>query len=288
MAKSGIIKLKDRKPLFIVPNEDPVEEKFPTLKSGIYKAEDHGGMFRTLIGFEEIKQKESLIKFKSGVVSEVIKNTEDFFSERTIEIYKKMGIAHKMATILYGPPGTGKTCTATLIMSEIVKKYNAVCLDFTNKKLSFIKQVVEALREIQDSPIVIFIDECEVSFDNDEKQWLTVLDGSDSFSDCIVLGCTNFFNNIPKRIRERRSRVKYTIEVKSLPDEVYREYIETKQVDMTKKEVSKMVYLCVEHGITIDELKHVLLDFCLTKGSMDKVFSDVMTYAKQEEWEDKD
>lgn len=283
MDKLNIIKFKERKPLFITPIEDSVEERYTTLKPGIYKPKDYGNMFQSLIGFEEIEQKESLIKFKSGTVSEVIKNTEDFFTERVKEIYKKMGITHKMATILYGPQGTGKTCTATLIMSELVKKYEAICLDFTGENLSFIKKVIRDLREIQNSPIIIFIDECESSFNADENGWLTVLDGNDSISDCIILGCTNYLEDITERIIERRSRVKHVIEIKSLPEEVYREYVETKQVGMTKKEIAKMVYLCAEKGVSIDELKHILLDFCLDKTDMDRTFDIVLTYAKLEQ-----
>jgi hypothetical protein len=41
-----------------------------------------------------------------------------------------------------------------------------------------------------------------------EESFLPFLDGNDSVEDLIFIGCTNYINKIPDRIKNRKSRIK--------------------------------------------------------------------------------
>jgi len=122
-------------------------------------------------------------------------------------------------------------------------------------------------------PIVIFVDEFDESIDGEEARWLIMLDGTDSIDKCIFIGCTNNIQDIPPRIKDRKSRIKHTFEVKHLPASVYRDFITKKCPFLEKEVVDKMVYLAVENGLVLDEVKHALLDHCVDGTSIDVCFA---------------
>ena len=86
------------------------------------------------------------------------------------------------------------------------------------------------------------------------------MDGFDSIDNCLVLMSTNYIDKIPTTIKDRPSRVKYSIEVDGIQDEkLITHFLKQSfdKIDMKvdfEKEVSKM------KGWTIDELKQWVLD----------------------------
>ena len=264
---------------------DLIETQYEKLPPGIYSSYDISVPFQpTIISLSPVTLKEDLIKFKTGAISTVIDKCTHFFSPNVTAMYKQMGIAHKMGILMYGPPGTGKTCTVQLIMSELVRDFNAVCIDFTGDNPDWISLVCHKIRDVQDNPIVIFLDEAENSFRGNEEKFLAFLDGTDSIDKSIFIGCTNFFNKIPKRIRERRSRIKIAIEIKSLPTEIYEDYIKTKVPTLSHDQMKKFAFLAEDKCLTIDELKHAVIDFCVDGATMEDAIMEVKNYTEQEDW----
>lgn len=285
---TNYIKHRDRHDI-IMERLDLIETQYEKLPPGIYISDDISRPFTpTVISFIPITLKEDLIKFKTGAISTVIDKCTHFFSPNVTAMYKQMGMAHKMGILMYGPPGTGKTCTVQLIMSELVRDFNAVCIDFTGDNPDWIKLVCHKIRDIQDNPIVIFLDEAENSLHGKEEKFLAFLDGTESIDNSIFIGCTNFFNKIPKRIRERRSRIKLAIEIKALPIEVYKDYIRSKMPHITDRELSKFAYLAEENALTIDELKHAVIDHCIDCVPVDKAIKTVKEYSEQDNWSNED
>lgn len=283
MSATNYVRIKDKKG-FIFHKQDAIVEQVVTLVPGLYKIYDSGGMFQKIFTFDPIELKDSLIKFKSGAIGTIMEKTDNFFSTKTTRAYMDMGIAQKMGILLYGPAGTGKTCTAQLIMLEIVRKYNAICLDATGQSIHLIKEFTEKVRSVQDNPIIVFVDEAERVLRGEEDEYITFLDGTDSVSNFIFLGCTNFINRVPKRIRERRSRMKYVVEIKSLPLEVYREYINSKLPSISTKTLEKFAYLAMDGGLTIDELKHAVIDYHIEGVSIEEAIALVKEYSVSEDY----
>lgn len=281
---TNFVKIKDKKG-YIFHKDGEVESRLEKLTPGLYEIYDGGGLFQTLYIYEPYTVKENLIQFKTGVAKDILERTSRLFSEETTNIYKEMGMLQKAGLIMFGPPGTGKTCLAQLIMMELVEKYGAICMDATDKKPGFITSAVHKVRQIQDNPVVIFIDEIETTLSAYESDWLTILDGNDSLEKCLIMGCTNFLKKVPKRIRDRKSRIKDVIEIKSLPHDVYKEFITAKSPTMKSHHVEKFAYLSVENGLTIDELKHALISHRVDRYSIEDAIREVKDYKEQEDWD---
>lgn len=253
---------------------DKVYEQLP---AGVYQLTDAGGMFEEVPYFKPVVSNESLVNFNSGILSDFISEVGLFFGEKTIAAYNEMQIVHKTGYILYGKPGTGKTCMCLLAMKILVEKYNAVCIDATKTKLQFVKKVIEQVREIQKSPIVLFFDECDEDLTENESSFLPFLDGNESVSGLIFLGCTNYIDRIPARIKNRKSRIKKCFEIKSLPQEVFNQYITSKLPNLAGKIASEFCYKACESELTIDQFKNALIDYKLYENTID----DAIAAAKE-------
>jgi len=123
------------------------------------------------------------------------------------------------------------------------------------------------------SPIIIFVDECEVMMN--EEATLTYLDGIDSVEDSIFIGATNYQKKIPDRIINRKSRIKFAYPINSLPPEVYLEYIEKKLPDIKKEDLAEFGYKAEEAGLTIDQLKNSLINYHIDNMTIDNSIKEV-------------
>lgn len=253
---------------------DSSEEK---LKPGLYEV---GSMMTGLMSpnptFKPMVQRDKLVKFKSGVISSVLNKVGDFFNKKTADVYKELKIFHSAGILFYGPPGTGKTCTCQLIMEDIVEKHEAICLNFTGYALGYIVNVSKSIRELHDNPIVVFVDEVENAFKHDENAYLSFLDGTDSIDKMLFMGCTNFLDKIPNRIKYRKSRIKHLYEIKSFPIEVYREYVIDRLPSLSAENIAEFTFRAVEKGLTLDQLKHSIIDFRIEGVSIEEAINGVL------------
>ena len=267
-----------------IPYEDKSYTSFhDQLPPDIYKLEIKESIFGRMPYFKVIKQDEKLVRFKNGVVKHIINTADNFFNPDTIDKYKTLDVPHKMGLILYGPPGTGKTCTATLIMKELVEKYDAICLNYTGVTLYNLKSAINTIRLSQKNPIVIFYDEIDAAFNAQELDYLTFLDGESQFNNLIVLGCTNKIGNIPDRIINRKSRIKHCIEITSFPIAVYEDYVKKKMPLLDNEIVAKIAFKAEEACLTIDQLKHVLIDFYVDGTEIEPAIENVKKTIKVDE-----
>lgn len=245
------------------------DKMYEQLPAGVYQLSDVGGMFERIPCFKPIVNQESLIQFNNGVLAEFISEVDFFYSEKTVSAYAEMQLTHKTGYILYGAPGTGKTCMCFLAMKMLAEKYQAICVDATKTALPFIKGVIQQIREIQKNPIILFFDECDESLKQYESGFLPFLDGNESVSGLVFLGCTNYIDKIPERIKDRKSRIKKCFEIKSLPQEVFRQYITNKLPLLETKISAEFSYKACDSGLTIDQFKNALIDYKLNDSSID-------------------
>ena len=253
----------------ILRKESEIKQRYEFLPPGFYSPFVFGDMFHSQRAFTPVPERENLIKFETGVFKNVMDVVSNFFSRSVMKKYSELRVAHKMGMILYGPHGTGKTSLAQLAMREMVNKYNALCFDCTSRGIGFIIDMVSIVRNIQKNPIIIFVDEVDHAIKQQEEDYLSFLDGTDSFNNTIFLGCTNKLHDMPKRIIDRKSRIKYLFEVKALPMQIYIDYLKDKIKALPDKEVSKFSYLAEEAGLTIDQFKHSIIDFYIEDIEME-------------------
>lgn len=256
---------------------DKTYEKLP---AGVYQLIGHRTLFGTFFTFNPSKTPDNLIQFKEGIVSEIVQGANKFLSKEVQEKYKQLGIGHKMGIILYGPPGTGKTSTGFLVLDTLAREQNAISLICTTLHLNDIMENIRRIREVQDNPIVIFVDEVDQAMRDHESAYLTFLDGEESFNNIMFLGCTNYLHKISDRIKKRPSRIKACHEINKFPDKVYREYIKTKITDIQDKDLDEMVFKVSEAGLTIDQVKHMLIDWYINEINVDRCIEGVKAMEK--------
>lgn len=267
----------------ILQPEERYEAGYEVLEPNIYKLWDVGNMFIGMIPmFERIREGDKLVQFKTGIVAKVMKSADRFLGAESKDAYQQLKITHKMGLIFYGKQGTGKTSTCMLIMKTLVSKHNAVCLDCTGRTLSFVRECIRRMRELQDNPIVVFMDEFEVSVREEETKYLTFLDGTDSVDNLIFIGCTNYIDKIPDRIKKRKSRIKHLYNINSLPLDVYKEYLMDRIPSMETKIVAEFAFKAEEKGLTIDQLKHALIDYKLEGFTIEKSIGRASSFDAEE------
>lgn len=271
------IQYKKEEHIILSPQSE-IEKTWSTLDPGYYSFKDIGGLASYLYAFTAIKSREALIKFKDGTFKDIMQECSKLFKKETVEKYKEIEICRKMGIILYGPPGTGKTCTAELIMRELVESYRAICINCTGHELTESLRCITEIRKYQDNPIVLFVDECDHYLRNEENRYLTYLDGNTSLENSLFIGCTNYLDKISERIKDRKSRIRKCFEVKSLPFEVYKEYIFSKLKNkISEDDLQKFAYLAVEAALSIDQLKHAVIDWYIEGYQIEFAINNIKT-----------
>jgi DNA polymerase III delta prime subunit len=264
---------------FIYEPISDLEQTLKELPPGIYQPFNSSNTpmgFR--LGLFPLGKKDDLINFNTGTFKTIMDKCSLFFSDKVTKGYQELKVQQKMGILLYGPPGTGKTSLATLLMESLVKQFNAVCLDCTLEGVKVIQSAVSRIRRAQNNPIVIFIDEFDYDCTTREEEVLSYLDGTTSLDNSIFIGCTNYLEKIPNRIKERKSRIKHVFEVKALPRTVYQQYILGKLPSIDKDILDKFIYLAEENGLTIDQTKNALIDYRIDNYSIEDAIKEAKKY----------
>jgi SpoVK/Ycf46/Vps4 family AAA+-type ATPase len=110
------------------------------------------------------------IYLKENEKENLITKVEEFFSEKTRNIYLKYGIPYKSVHMIYGPPGTGKTTTIRGVASMI--NCDVYIIPIVKDMLD--NDLVSAFANIndddEDNPKIIIIEDVDTIFDNTRKE----------------------------------------------------------------------------------------------------------------------
>ncbi|EFA81375.1 AAA ATPase domain-containing protein [Heterostelium album PN500] len=153
------------------------------------------------------------------------------------DILAEFGVKPPRGILLYGPPGTGKTLLARIVSKEINSTLFTINgADILDKYYGQTEKTLQSIFKDASlkSPSIIFIDEldalCPKRDDNSteiEKRvvgsMLTLMDGIDSGSKIIVIGCTNRPDSLDSALR-RPGRFDREIEI-GIPNPESREEI---------------------------------------------------------------
>ena len=147
---------------------------------------------------------DDLMRSSSSVVTEAVSEIDKFWGKR--DFFREHGFPFCRGILLHGPQGSGKSCTARMIIKDVVARGGiAIIVDniynFSNGMPIFRSQQPE-------TPVVAVIEDIErLTADYDyENELLQVLDGIGGFDGVVYLATTNFINKLAARIKNRPSR----------------------------------------------------------------------------------
>ena len=180
-------------------------------------------------------EKENFVK-----LAETLQNWKN---KEIINIYKKVGIIHKLGILLYGIPGTGKTSLGKIIASELNYPLHIININAYNNE----EELIDRITRISKNSIILFEDiDCYLDIIQNRKNeisdnindtippsnegkkedkkpinlsvLLNIFDGILSPEDCIFIVTTNHIEKIDKALlREGRFDVK--LEMKNISKE---------------------------------------------------------------------
>lgn len=235
------------------------------LEAGIYELNTKVENNNYVIDLRVSSDKELFDNDLGFYYEDKVRNIYDkFFQKEIKEKVNTLGYNHKLGILLYGKQGTGKTSMFKKYFNHAVVNYNSIVFNITaDGQVSMLWNFIKQIREIQSNPIVVFIDEFEqfLTEKNDhERTFKTLLDGSDSIDNCLFMLTTNYIDKIPKTIKDRPSRIKYSIEVEGIQSEILIEKFLKQSFDKVGLEVDFKNDISKMKGWTIDELKQWVLD----------------------------
>ena len=192
-----------------------------------------------------------------------------FLSDNYASLCKKAGILIKSGLLLYGDAGIGKSNYINYLIKKTILEKNASVfnIDSVSKLINVVWKLKE-LREIQDNLFVVVLEELDELFavNGVEAVLKNLMDGINSVDNLLFLSSTNYIDKIPKSLTERPSRFKKVLEIKQSEDinemkdwltQTYKSFAD----GLSKEDCEKLHDLCLNK--TIDEIKHILIDFKL-------------------------
>jgi len=258
------------------------------LPAGVYRAITVKGM-GTILDMEFHKiNKNPYIKVDSGVYKEVQDHLNNFFSEATVDLYKRMSIKHKSNCLLYGPPGTGKSVLLNMIATDVVEQRGAIVLYVED--IHSANYFIQMYNRPPETPLIFICEEFDRLMDYDDdypdesdctSDILTFLDSPMSEGNMCFMATTNHLNRIPKTIKERPSRFELVVELSHAPVEVINNIVDgiipQNVSDEFRINKAKLKYALGEASITIDEIKSVCVMHVIHKKSIDEAIKIVLS-----------
>lgn len=192
---------------------------------------------------------------------------DKFFSKQSEEFHKKIKMLQKMSILFHGRQGTAKTTTMKVIAQYMHDKYDAIVFEADDHKdYSLIAHHMRYSRLNGDNkPFVVILDECEHVMKNFEPSMKKFLDGHEDLNKCLLLFSTNYLDIIPDTIKDRPSRIKYSITVDEFTDPVVIFLILkdlndslNKDIALSDQKIRSMAESLI--GSTMDQIKNKYID----------------------------
>lgn len=242
---------------------------------GIYKINNDMALVKQSIVSDD------LYKLSDFKIDLILEEVDKFWSK--VENFKKANLIHKRGILLEGPPGTGKSSLITLIMDDLIKKYNGVVLlinnvnDFT-KVYDFLKST---FRRIEPSTFVITIIE-----DIDKlaetlilPELLDFLDGKASIEHHLVIATSNNTSEIPDALL-RVSRLDRRFYI-GYPSKITRkEYFINKGIEEDLLEE----YINQSEDLTISELKELYIGTYILGNPFNEVIDQILNPCEKKDY----
>jgi hypothetical protein len=191
------------------------------LDKGVYKVKYLGHPENRVALYKE-DEKEDVKIYDFPAKNYIDSLFKSFFNNDVKDFINNAGFLHKVGLLLHGKEGTGKTTILRYYYNQEIEKNNALVFYMDcvgHDTLGLCWTLIENIRKVQDNPIVIVFEECDVLITNHAESVLKmILDGNKSIENCIFLATTNYIDKIPEALKNRKSRFKNCLKIGGLED----------------------------------------------------------------------
>lgn len=216
---------------------------------------------RAEIVCEDINESICLSNFQDKDKLDLLFNS--FFDKKVVRKVHDLGFIHKAGILFYGKEGTGKTTIVKHYCERAIKQHNAVVLFFNEYDENQVPNVwsfIMDIRDAQTNPIIVIFEEFDHLASSAEGVMKMILDGQMSVDNSFFFATTNYIENIPNAIKNRKSRFKYSINIEGIQS--------INEVSMVIKNMigdsfddEKISAFAKElQGHTLDDIKHFCYD----------------------------
>lgn len=217
---------------------------------------------------------DEVVSLETGVTKNILEDIANFSSEETKAAFKRYGFVHRRGLILHGPQGTGKSVIFRRVAKQFVEQGGIV---FWDPQPSRIIRHKESMKErIKDQPILVVWEELDDWLSDSEHEILQLLDGYNTMDNCIYLGSTNHYENLPPRIRNRPSRFARNFLVGPPDTEMRKEFLAKRihKDDLKTFGPDKFNELVQStEGLVVDHLKEIIVSVFCMKVDMQEAIS---------------
>jgi SpoVK/Ycf46/Vps4 family AAA+-type ATPase len=258
----------------------PSQKGTNTLPAGVYNfqydAENDQAIFEKTSLFSD-----ELVPLPCSTFDVVTKQISQFLRPETKQKYIDWKFLYKRSVLLYGTPGGGKTASIMQIVRNSISENEAIVL--FNPTPVHLPKAFEYLKSTNpDTTIIIIFEELDQLCERFEEELLHVLDGELQTDNVIYLSTTNYIDRVPARI-QRPGRTSLVIEVGLPSKEARKAYLVNKIGDkVVDINVDNIVELT--EGLTIDELKEVLLSAVCMDADVGEVVKRMKNLKKREDY----
>lgn len=197
------------------------------------------------------------------------------------EKFSSMGYLHKRGILLYGPPGSGKTSTVMFLTASMIQDGGVVFLSGSDPE-----DLADALAEFRriepDRRLVVIMEDldCLISgYDDEEENFLAILDGEKSIDNVVFLATTNYPEKLGKRIINRPSRFDRVVKIGNPSAAARYAYLKSRNLGFSEKELQ--TWTDKTNGLTVAHLKELIVSVACFGNDIDEQVQRLREMAKE-------
>lgn len=256
----------------------PENKELMCLPSGVYNFCVKQIGYSTVLGFAKTELRSDNLAFVPKVAQDIKDRIFHYLSKKPI--YDKHNQPFRTSYLLYGPPGTGKSTLLRSLIAELTDQKDYLVI-FTDAPIP--RFLVKVLNKDPRTKFIIMEELTAALKEVRPKELLDFLDGENSILNAITIATTNYPENLPGNLAQRKGRFDrfYKIDKMELDENIkFAETILGRQVEDNEVKyflninVSEIKDMCYTHLVENVSFEQYKKDLEKHKSNYSKYFEE--------------